>query len=85
MLYTEDCFDSPSFVEFCQSVEFACEKFHENEHVSITYCFDDGIDLEAILELYNKNATIEEATKAMVDHIESGAIDAYLSTPPWDR
>ena len=85
MLNTETCFDSRDFISFCQEVECACEKYFTDEYQSPNFCFDDGGDLDTILELYNNKCPIPDAINEMVEYIESGYIDAYLNTPPWDR
>lgn len=85
MLTTETCFKSPEFITFCEEVERECEKVFSNNYASPSYCFDDGWQLELILELYNNGCPIPDAVNEMCEGIESEAIDAYLSTPPWDR
>jgi len=85
MLTTDTCFKSPSFITFCQEVETACEKVFTNAYVSLSFCFDDGWQLDLILELFNNGCPVPDAVNEMCDGIESAEIDAYLSTPPWDR
>ena len=85
MLTTDTCFQSPAFIAFCEEVERACEKYFETEYTAPSFCFDDGVELDLILELYNNKTPIPDAINEMCECIESAEIDAYLSTPPWDR
>ena len=85
MVTTETCFNSVSFLSFCEEVESACEKVFENDYVSYSFCFDDGWQLELILELYNEGCPVPDAVDQMCEAISDAEIDAYLSTPPWDR
>jgi hypothetical protein len=85
MLTTDTCFQSPAFIAFCEEVERACEKYFETEYTAPSFCFDDGWQLDLILELYNNKCPVPDAINEMCEGIESAEIDAYLSTPPWDR
>lgn len=85
MLTTETCFKSSNFIAFCEEVERACENVLSNPYTSPSFCFDDGWQLDLILELYNEKCPVPDAVDQMCEGIESAEIDAYLSTPPWDR
>jgi hypothetical protein len=85
MLTTDTCFESPTFITFCEEVERACEKVFSNAYAAPSFCFDDGWQLDLILELFNNGCPVPDAVNEMCEGIESAEIDAYLSTPPWDR
>jgi hypothetical protein len=85
MLTIANCSDSPNFCRFCEEVEEACSKAFSNAYYEPSFCFNEGWELDLILELYNNQTPVPDAINEMVEAIEHAEYDAYMSTPPWDR
>lgn len=72
MVTTETCFNSADFCQWWNDVNSAADS-----------CWDDGVMLDILVQLYNENCPIPDAAAEAVEAYEIGQAEAIMSIPSW--
>ena len=69
---TETCFNSSDFTQWWNDVNSAADS-----------CWDDGVMLDILIELYNEGCPIPDAAAEALEAYEIGQAEAIMSIPSW--
>ena len=71
-LTADNCFDDAAFCAFWDAVE----DIHNR-------CWDDGVMLDMLIELYSEGCSVTDAADQALEAYEIGIAEAWMELPSW--